>query len=362
MAKTKLIFVGGFLGAGKTTMLYELSRRLVAEGRHVALITNDQAPDLVDTALLGHTGLNVSEVSGSCFCCDFKALRRSIDKVGASRKKDIIIAEPVGSCTDLTATLIKPIQAMMNEDVSISPLTVLADPARLKHVLDENKATIHPSAAYIIKKQLEESEIIALTKSDLYSTEERESLSVKLEKYFPECRVISLSAKSGEGIDPWLQQILNEESKGDHILDIDYDKYAEGEAVLGWLNCSAYLTGENVDWDAFTQSFMQDMAARFDSNNLHVGHVKMMVERGDNYITANLTGNSETLAFRWSAGSGDNAEMIINARVEMTPGDLEKLFLDVLHMNTSGKISTTIKRIRSISPGYPKPTYRFKNK
>lgn len=358
MAKTKLIFIGGFLGAGKTTMLFELSQRLVTIGRHVALITNDQAPDLVDTALLGHTGLNISEVSGSCFCCDFKALRRSIDKVGANRKKDIIIAEPVGSCTDLTATLIKPIQAMMNEEVSISPLTVLADPARLKHVLDDDNS-IHPGATYIIKKQLEESEIIALTKSDLYSSEEIASLAGRVRSIFPECKVISVSAKSGDGIDTWMDQILDGESSGDHILEIDYDRYAEGEAVLGWLNCSADLTGEKIDWDAFTRSFMQEMSARFDANRLHVGHVKMMVERGDRYITSNLTGSSDSLSFRWSAGTGDKAEMIVNARVEMAPEELEELFMDVLRNNTAGKIIPAIKRLRCISPGYPKPTYRF---
>lgn len=362
MAKTKLIFVGGFLGAGKTTMLYELSRRLVAEGRHVALITNDQAPDLVDTALLGHTGLDVSEVSGSCFCCDFKALRKSIDKVGASRKKDIIIAEPVGSCTDLTATLIKPIQAMMNEEVSISPLTVLADPARLRHVLNDNISTLHPSAAYIIRKQLEESEIIALTKTDLYSRDEIETITTKLVKKFPECRIISVSARTGEGIDSWMNQILHEESTGNQVLDINYDKYAEGEAVLGWLNCSALLAGSGIDWDDFAHIFMEEIAERFDRNNLHVGHVKLMLERGDQYTTANLTGNADTLTFRWSAGVGDNAEMIMNARVEMTPGDLEKLFLEVLNECTAGKVKFTIRRLRSISPGYPKPTFRFKNK
>ncbi|MEI8376830.1 MAG: GTP-binding protein, partial [Planctomycetota bacterium] len=48
--KTRLILVGGFLGAGKTTMLWEASRRLVERGLRVGLITNDQAPELVDTA------------------------------------------------------------------------------------------------------------------------------------------------------------------------------------------------------------------------------------------------------------------------------------------------------------------------
>lgn len=359
MAKTRLIFTGGFLGAGKTTLLYEVSRRLVSKGTNMALITNDQAPDLVDTSLLGHTGLDVSEVSGSCFCCDFKALRRAIDKAGAVRKRDLIIAEPVGSCTDLNATLIRPIRKIMNEDVIIGPLTILADPGRVKHILNGDGSGIHPSAAYIIRKQLEESEIIAITKTDLYPREETISLSENLKRKYPECRIMTMSSKTGEGIDEWIDYVMNNESSGNHILELDYDQYAEGEAVLGWLNCSVYLSGEQIDWDAFTRTFMKDLASRFDSMNLNVGHVKMMLERGDRYISANLTGRSETLSFRWSAGISDNAVMILNARVEMPPAELEKLVLGVLKDNAADKITVNIKRINSLSPGYPNPTYRF---
>jgi G3E family GTPase len=52
MATIRLILVGGFLGAGKTTLLHGAATRLVTRGFRVGLITNDQAPDLVDTRLL----------------------------------------------------------------------------------------------------------------------------------------------------------------------------------------------------------------------------------------------------------------------------------------------------------------------
>ena len=48
----RLILVGGFLGAGKTTLLWEAAKQLSSRGLKVGLITNDQAPDLVDTSLL----------------------------------------------------------------------------------------------------------------------------------------------------------------------------------------------------------------------------------------------------------------------------------------------------------------------
>lgn len=52
MKQTRLILVGGFLGAGKTTLLWETAVRLMNKGLRVGLITNDQAPELVDSELL----------------------------------------------------------------------------------------------------------------------------------------------------------------------------------------------------------------------------------------------------------------------------------------------------------------------
>ena len=77
MSKTKLILVGGFLAAGKTTMLNTLAGRFTGRGYKVGLITNDQAADLVDTAILTRTGVEVREVSGSCFCCNFPGFMKA---------------------------------------------------------------------------------------------------------------------------------------------------------------------------------------------------------------------------------------------------------------------------------------------
>ena len=50
--KIDLVLVGGFLGAGKTSLLFEMAKRLNKQGKKVGLITNDQASELVDTSFL----------------------------------------------------------------------------------------------------------------------------------------------------------------------------------------------------------------------------------------------------------------------------------------------------------------------
>ena len=59
----KLYLLSGFLGSGKTTAIFTASKLLVAEGREVGIITNDQGNELVDTAYLNRDRLMIKEVN-----------------------------------------------------------------------------------------------------------------------------------------------------------------------------------------------------------------------------------------------------------------------------------------------------------
>src|SRR4051812_48114935 len=97
---TRLIIVGGFLGAGKTTLMLQAARLLTASGYRVGLVTNDQGANLVDTALVSQQHFPVTEVSGSCFCCAFPDLLWALRQLHEQIQPDVVLAEPVGSCTD----------------------------------------------------------------------------------------------------------------------------------------------------------------------------------------------------------------------------------------------------------------------
>src|ERR1700742_3469710 len=131
----RYIMVGGFLGAGKTTALGKLARHLTNQGLKVGLITNDQAGGLVDTKLLRSQGFATEEIAGGCFCCRFNTLVEAAGKLNDSTKPDVFIAEPVGSCTDLVATVSYPLRRMYGADYEVAPLTVLVDPIRARRVL-----------------------------------------------------------------------------------------------------------------------------------------------------------------------------------------------------------------------------------
>lgn len=359
MKNTRLILVGGFLGAGKTTLLWEAANRIMNNGIRVGLITNDQAPDLVDTAILSRNDVKVAEVSGSCFCCNFYGLLSAIQRVLDEANADVIIAEPVGSCTDLSATIIQPLKENLDGVILVSPLSVMADPAHLTDILNGGTAGLHPSAAYIFRKQLEESDIILISKSDLLEPGILTLLKEKVKLNFPGADVMAISATTGEGIDDWLKEVMSRSDAGQRLAEVDYDIYAEGEAVLGWLNSHIELSGEPTNWDNFARRLLQNLSHEFDSRNATVGHVKIILEAGENFLTGNLTGRSNTLNFQGSAGTSSKARLTLNARVQMSPEDLEQTVNQALDTITKGDLEYKIIALRSLSPGRPNPTYRY---
>ncbi|MDR1594775.1 MAG: cobalamin synthesis protein P47K [Prevotellaceae bacterium] len=359
MEKTKLIFVGGFLGAGKTTLLWKAAQQAMKQGLRVGLITNDQAPELVDSALLSQEGLRVAEVSGSCFCCNFNGFTDAAQQIRHETSADVIIAEPVGSCTDLSATILQPLKKIWNRDYEIAPLTVVADPERLTDILDGGRAELHSDAAYIYRKQLEESDLILITKTDCYPSMQVDELKQRTAEVFPFATVMAASALSGEGVGEWFGEVFNRSDAGKRLVSVDYDIYAHGEAVLGWLNGTVRLNGLKMDWYEWVGDYLHNLSECFDSNNYPVGHVKVIAERDKQYIAGNLTGKLSTLSMRGAIEPCDAVQLTINARVETSPETLDKIVNDTLSNSIKNRCKAKTVAWKYLTPGRPNPTHRF---
>lgn len=357
--KTRVILIGGFLGAGKTTLLREVARKLTERGVRVGLITNDQAAELVDTAFLERSNDIVSEVSGSCFCCNFNGFTDAVTYASKVQKAQIIIAEPVGSCTDLSATILQPLKQHFAGSIEAAPLTVLVDPTRLEDILNGGSAGLHDSAAYILRKQLEEAELIVISKTDLLTVETLESLKHRAAKEWPHACLFAISVVSGERVEDWLDEVLSAKTSGTRIAEVDYDLYAEGEAVLGWFNGRFILRSPSADWNVFAEDVLHALSARFEALDASVGHVKLLIEAEGSYVIGNLTGKRETISIREKAGVAIEAEMTVNARVEMSPNALERIVLDEIASVCGNNIQAKPVAIRCLSPGRPNPTFRF---
>src|SRR5437879_12373798 len=166
--KSRYLMIGGFLGAGKTTAVARLAERLTKQGLRVGLITNDQGSELVDTKMLRSRGFATEEIPGGCFCCRFNSLVDAAKKLTEARRPDVFIAEPVGSCTDLVATVTYPLRRIYGNDYSVAPLSVLVDPVRALRVFGlESGGNFSGKVRYIYRKQLEEADLIIINKAEL---------------------------------------------------------------------------------------------------------------------------------------------------------------------------------------------------
>ena len=91
--------------------------------------------------------------------------------------------------------------------------------------------------------------------------------------------------------------MLSATTDGTHSLrEIDYDTYAAGEAVLGWLNATVELTGRpTFDPTLFTQELMLSVRQASRQEGAEIAHLKIALSNGEHFLKANVTANSDDL-------------------------------------------------------------------
>ncbi len=370
MATPRLILVGGFLGAGKTTLLLHAAEQLSRQGKRVGLVANDQAADLVDTEILKQTGSEVEEVAGGCFCCRFSDMIAAMERLVRDTDADVLIGEPVGSCTDLSATVLQPLKELHGRQFDLAPFSVLVDGHqvrvlnRLRQAAEENPSARFPdSVLYIYEKQLEEADLIVLNKCDLLSATELTDLKASLAERFPDTPVLTMSALSGDGVNAWLEWLDQDRRAGRKIAAVDYDTYAVGEASLGWLNAEAHLHAADsaAPWRRFAQELLEGLCADLRAASAEIAHLKLSLTAGNEHVVGNLTANDATVFLRGSIRPGcQDASLLVNARVHCHPDQLRAV-VEARLSAIAGvhRIRAVITHMRSLSPGRPQPTHRY---
>ncbi|MFP3845743.1 GTP-binding protein [Priestia filamentosa] len=364
MKTAKLVLLGGFLGAGKTTTMINSALKLEEEGYRVAIVTNDQGKELIDTELARRSGLNAKEVTGGCFCCQFDDLYKNLNILLEEKQPDVIIAEAVGSCTDLAATVIQPLKQYYSDQFTTAPLTIVVDPARLIHELNatEERPSFSQSVSYIFEKQLAEGDIIALNKLDRYSPEEVEKLYSYLQQRYPQAIIQTISAERGDQLDTLTQTWLTTDLGGDKVLDIDYEQYAEGEAQLAWMNILGDLSGkEKVNPHEWTKSFLSKLNDHFLREKMAIAHLKVHVGFEDGFVKASMvhTGDEPTFTEK-NTKEHTEFRVVLNIRIEASPAVLNLVVADAIEsLNKEFNTEWNATYNECFSPLPPKPVHRL---
>jgi G3E family GTPase len=364
--KADYIMIGGFLGAGKTTALLRLAEHLTSGGRRVGLITNDQSSGLVDTAVINARGYPVQEITGGCFCCRFNSLTAAAELLTESSTPDVFIAEPVGSCTDLRASVQYPLRRLYGDNYRVAPLSVLVDPIRALRILNlEPGKVFSPKVLYVYGKQLEEADIIVVNKSDLLGVPRRARLEDALRSTYPNAQIYVVSARTGEGLEAWFRHVAGSESDARPAPAVDYDIYAEGEALLGWFNATFHITASApFDGNVLLLRLAREMMNRLKPQQPEIAHFKTVLtpDEGVGDIgSLNLVGSdrepelSHALHDEMTSG-----ELIVNLRAEGDPDFLRTALLETLAAVTS-HIDARAESVHMehFRPARPVPTYRM---
>jgi len=348
MTTPHLILVGGFLGAGKTTLLLAAGSRLRAAGKRVGIILNDQGGELVDTRLAEAAGFPAREITGGCFCCRFSEFVRAAGSFTSNEEPEFILAEPVGTCTDLAATILQPIRRYYGDRYTLAPLTVLVDPARTEELISSNA---DPLASYLFHKQMEEADLVCFSKADLHV-------------HFPRIQGIDarpLSAQTGQGVAEWLDEVLSwgGATGGKLLLDIDYSRYAAAEASLGWLNRRGELRlPQPLTPAAVTGPFVMRLDRLLTDAGIPIAHLKVFAQSANGHVKASICRNGEppTVAGTLDAPPAACCTITVNLRATGDPALLSAL-VDQATSNLPGQFR--IDHAEAFRPSPPVPEHRF---
>ena len=349
VSKPWIVVVGGFLGAGKTTLILAAARELERLGRRCAIILNDQGTSLVDTRLADLQGVQSAEVTGGCFCCRLSELVTAAERL-RNFEPEVIFVEPVGSCADIVATVLRPFQEYQ-DSFRIAPFTVLVDPGRAETLLHKDS---DPRLRFLFSKQIEEADLICFTKADLHPP------CPQFPSGVPHIPIRQVCSATGQGVLAWLDEVLSGTSScSGQPLEIDYQQYAQAEAALTWLNLRATFEPKTPISSAMALGpFLDSLDRNLTLAGISIVHLKIVVSSLSGFVKAAIgkNGQEPRVEGTLDASPAEKHDILLNLRAIGEP------------QNTRGIIEQELARLEGqvvllelscFSPAAPKPEKRI---
>ena len=350
----RINLVSGFLGSGKTTAVQNACHALLHQGHITGVITNDQGIKLVDGDFFNSLNIPGRQVINGCFCCNYDHLENNIRSLIETNKVEVVFAESVGSCTDLVATVLKPLLFFRPQDqVTVSTFTDV----RLLFMILKNEGSFDESVRYIYLKQLEEARIIIINKIDLSSTQQLNEIKKLMNEKYAGKILLYQNSLDENNILHWLKTLNDNISTGEpKSLSIDYDIYAEGEAKLAWLDqeLEIFSSDNNALRDA--EHLINNIYKKISDHQYAIGHLKFLI---NGEIKISFVANDQPL-IRMTIAPVASASVLINLRVQTEPGMIKDLIAaSIKEVENLTGCKIIINSLSAFQPGYPTPTHRI---
>jgi len=321
--KTKIVFLGGYLGAGKTTLAYHVARALSKQGKSVSVVMNDQGNVLVDTQFMKNAGVDVREVVGACFCTKFDEFVKSARSLVAFGKPDVIIAEPIGTSTSLMASVINPMKTLYKDEFQVSPLFVVVDGPRALEDARRQEDLGLGSKKMISVHQMHEAEVIVISKIDLLSEEGRAAVVREVGRQVPDAEIIEFSSIDQRNVSSILKIIDSDRETAKQAPEVDQRIFSKEKAAMGWYSASCRISSgaSKVDTYDLLMRMMKEIAKRFKTDD--IAHVKIFLNSPSACAKISLVEDSiqvdDLKGGRYFEGV---AELVLNSRVRSPPEPL----------------------------------------
>jgi G3E family GTPase len=172
--------IGGYLGAGKTTLVNHLLRH--ANGKRIAVLVNDFGDINIDADLIQARSQNVIQLTGGCVCCSFGSdfVGTLLEVAAREPAPDHILIEASG------VALPGPIaaSACLVAQVRVDGIVVLVDADTLAQ---------RSSDQYVgdtVTSQLDQADVLVLNKLDLVEPPEQAQIHQLLKRLAPQAVVV----------------------------------------------------------------------------------------------------------------------------------------------------------------------------
>ena len=151
------LIVGGYLGAGKTTLVNHLLRH--ADGRRIAVMVNDFGELTIDADLIEGAEGSVLALAGGCVCCSFGSdlLGALQDVLQRQPQPDLILIETSGVA--LPAAVAR--SARLLQGLSIDGILLMLDAETVR------QRSADPYVGDLVRQQLLDADLLILNKTEL---------------------------------------------------------------------------------------------------------------------------------------------------------------------------------------------------
>ena len=176
-----ITIVGGYLGAGKTTLVNHLLRH--ADGLRLGVLVNEFGELPIDRDLIEAETDNVIAIAGGCVCCSYgnDLIFAMTELAAIDPPVDHVVLEASGvGIPNAIAATVGLMQSYVHDGV-----VVLADAETIK------TATADRYMGDTVRAQLQDADIIILNKADLVSGGELKNTDDWLRTLAPQARMVT---------------------------------------------------------------------------------------------------------------------------------------------------------------------------